>query len=97
MLGQLARIGTGSFDLLLNVDECKKAMQVPVHARFDSMMPSNLENSISFNSTLDNSQNIISGMTPWNQSASPSWGSMTPGNWGSMTPAAGCFSPGKFV
>ena len=26
MLGQLAKIGTGCFDLLLNIDECKKAM-----------------------------------------------------------------------
>ena len=30
MLGQLAKIGTGCFDLILNVEECKKAMPIPV-------------------------------------------------------------------
>jgi hypothetical protein len=31
MLGQLARCGTGAFDLLLDGDRCKEAMDVPQH------------------------------------------------------------------
>lgn len=29
MVGQLARIGTGSFDLLLDGDKCKFGMEIP--------------------------------------------------------------------
>jgi DNA-directed RNA polymerase II subunit RPB1 len=29
MLGRLARIGTGAFDLLLDAQQCKNAMEVP--------------------------------------------------------------------
>lgn len=39
MLGQLSKVGTGCFDLILNVEECKKAMPIPVPSRFDNMMP----------------------------------------------------------
>lgn len=39
MLGQLSKVGTGCFDLILNVEECKKAMPIPVNSRLDSMMP----------------------------------------------------------
>jgi DNA-directed RNA polymerase II subunit RPB1 len=39
MLGQLSKVGTGSFDLILNVEECKKAMPIPISSRYDSMMP----------------------------------------------------------
>ena len=31
MLGQLARIGTGSFDLLLDAEKCKLAMEIPTN------------------------------------------------------------------
>lgn len=29
MLGQLAKIGTGCFDLLLDAEKCKEAMEIP--------------------------------------------------------------------
>ena len=29
MVGQLARIGTGSFDLLLDAEKCKYGMEIP--------------------------------------------------------------------
>jgi DNA-directed RNA polymerase II subunit RPB1 len=98
MLGQLAKIGTGCFDLLLNVEECKKAMPIPVNARFDSMMPSNLENNMLFSSAATPSSGSMSpAMTPWNQGQTPSYNH--PGSiWGgSMTPsnAAGSFSPSE--
>jgi DNA-directed RNA polymerase II subunit RPB1 len=31
MLGQLARIGTGCFDLLLDAEKCKQAMEIPTN------------------------------------------------------------------
>jgi len=31
MLGQLARIGTGSFDLLLDAEKCKYGMEIPTN------------------------------------------------------------------
>ena len=31
MLGQLARIGTGSFDLLLDAEKCKHGMEIPTN------------------------------------------------------------------
>jgi DNA-directed RNA polymerase II subunit RPB1 len=31
MLGQLARIGTGCFDLLLDAEKCKHGMEIPTH------------------------------------------------------------------
>ena len=30
MLGQLARLGTGSFDLLLDAEKCKLGMELPM-------------------------------------------------------------------
>ena len=30
MLGQLAPIGTGSFDLILDPEQCKQGMEIPV-------------------------------------------------------------------
>jgi len=93
MLGQLAKIGTGCFDLLLNVEECKKAMPIPVNARFDSMMPSNLETNMLFSSAATPSSGMSPmAMTPWNQGATPAYNQ----GWGGMTPsaaAAGAFSP----
>jgi DNA-directed RNA polymerase II subunit RPB1 len=104
MLGQLAKIGTGSFDLLLNVDECKKAMPLSINNRMDSMMPSNLE---MYPSSLSPNGGMTPAMTPWNQINSPfsqgngayspygAGGGMTPG--ASFSPAAhseaGSFSP----
>lgn len=31
MLGQLARIGTGAFDLLLDAEKCKYGMEIPTN------------------------------------------------------------------
>jgi len=93
MLGQLAKIGTGCFDLLLNVEECKKAMAIPVNTRFDAMMPSNLFSS----AATPSSGSMSPAMTPWNNGQTPAYGmqwGQTP-HYGAMTPstAAASFSP----
>jgi len=59
MLGQLARIGTGSFDLLLDAEKCKYGMEIPtniggmmgpgMHQSFFSVMSSTVYNSILVN------------------------------------------------
>ena len=38
MLGQLARIGTGCFDLLLDAEKCKVAMEIPTNVGASAMM-----------------------------------------------------------
>ena len=103
MLGQLAKIGTGCFDMILNVEECKKAMAIPVNARFDSMMPSGLEGSMMFSSAATPaSAGMSPAMTPWNSGATPAyqgglmWGQSPYA--GAMTPstAAAAFSPSAY-
>jgi DNA-directed RNA polymerase II subunit RPB1 len=91
MLGQVAKIGTGSFDLILNVEECRKAMPIPLNTRYDSMMP-NVEGSMMFGSAVTPG-GMTPAMTPWNQGATPQWGSQSP--YGAMTPSAiaASFSP----
>ncbi len=98
MLGQLAKIGTGCFDLILNVEECKKAMPIPVNSRYDSMMPNMMDSNMMFSAMTPNGGGSMSpAMTPWNQSASPAynqgWGQSPYA--GAMTPstAAAAFSP----
>ena len=96
MLGQLAKIGTGSFDLILNVEECKKAMPIPVNSRYDSMMP-NVGSDMLFTSVSTPSPGHP--MTPWNQGASPSYSHGGGLSWGqspfsgAMTPSTVAFSP----
>ncbi len=104
MLGQLAKIGTGCFDLVLNVEECKKAMPIPINSRYDSMMP-NIDDHMMFNSAATPHSSSVGGgmtpaMTPWNNATTPgyqSWGASPYGGaGGGMTPAAGSFSPSAF-
>ena len=88
MLGQLAKIGTGSFDLILNPEECKKAMAIPLSNAFGSMMP--MEGSMMFSAATPSP-----GMTPWTSGTTPTYGgglSWGQSPYGGMTPAAS-FSP----
>ena len=39
MLGQLARIGTGSFDLMLDADKCKDGMELPTNIAGGAIAP----------------------------------------------------------
>ena len=97
MLGQLAKIGTGCFDLILNVDECKKAMPIPVNSRYDSMMP-NVDGNMLFSTAATPSSG---SMTPWNQGATPSYNHGGGLSWGAtpysggITPNAASFSPSQ--
>ena len=39
MLGQLARIGSGAFDLLLDAEKCRLAMEIPTNVGVGMMAP----------------------------------------------------------
>ncbi len=39
LLGQLVKIGTGSFDLLLDVEKCSSAMELPINFAQDIFNP----------------------------------------------------------
>ena len=44
MLGQLAKIGTGSFDLMLDAEKCKEGMEIPTNIGGSMMGPGTMCN-----------------------------------------------------
>uniref|UniRef100_A0AC35TVV7 DNA-directed RNA polymerase subunit n=1 Tax=Rhabditophanes sp. KR3021 TaxID=114890 RepID=A0AC35TVV7_9BILA len=104
MLGQMAKAGTGCFDLVLDSEKCKKGMEIPrnmgqMAGDFmyggSAMSPSGFSGSPS--------------QTPWNNGATPNYGAgsaawsptsgMTPGGAGfspSSASDAGGFSPAGY-
>ena len=83
LLGQLAKIDTGSFDLLLDMEKCASAMELPMNFgqdTFNQMMSEEARRELD--------QRDRSGIeTPWIGSLST-----TPSHWSSTTPQ-GDFSP----
>ncbi|ETN67346.1 DNA-directed RNA polymerase II largest subunit [Anopheles darlingi] len=81
ILGQLPRMGTGCFDLLLDAEKCKLGMEIP----HTSIMGAT---GMFFGSAATPS------MTPWQQSATPGYGGWSPsGPASGMTPGGPSFSP----
>uniref|UniRef100_A0A0R3RGM9 DNA-directed RNA polymerase subunit n=6 Tax=Onchocercidae TaxID=6296 RepID=A0A0R3RGM9_9BILA len=79
MLGQLARAGTGCFDLVLDADKCKLAMEIQTGGGLlgtggiSSMSPA---------------------QTPWNAGTTPAYGAAwSPATGSGMTPGGAGFSP----
>ncbi|KRX23439.1 DNA-directed RNA polymerase II subunit RPB1, partial [Trichinella nelsoni] len=66
MLGQLARLGTGSFDLLLDVQACKQAMEVPMSLVQGAGAKNNFlsMNAMTHHSMLSPTTNWMAGSTP---------------------------------
>ncbi|XP_051155839.1 DNA-directed RNA polymerase II subunit RPB1 [Leptopilina boulardi] len=90
IMGQLPRIGTGCFDLLLDAEKCKSGMEIPMATGANLMGGTGM-----FYGTAATSS-MSPRMTPWNQiGATPAYGasSMSPALESGMTPGAGCFSP----
>ncbi|KAI4468651.1 dna-directed rna polymerase [Holotrichia oblita] len=92
IMGQLPRMGTGCFDLLLDAEKCKKGIAIP-QANGGDLMASGMF----FGSAATPSMSPSGGMTPWNQAATPFAGGSvwSPQNlMGSgMTPGGPAFSP----
>lgn len=89
LLGQLAKIGTGSFDLLLDVEKCASAMELPMNLAQD-----NLHDMMTVEARkIYDERNRQGAETPWINSLST-----TPSHWSSTTPQMtpgpqGGFSP----
>ncbi|KAK8373903.1 hypothetical protein O3P69_009116, partial [Scylla paramamosain] len=87
MLGQLPRLGTGAFHLLLDDEKCKLGMEVPMPGV--SLLP-NLP-------TASRSPSSSPSHTPWtaNTPAMSPFGGWTPG--GGLTPSGPVFSPAPTI
>lgn len=66
IMGQLPRIGTGCFDLLLDSEKCKMGIAIP-QAHGGDLMTSGMF----FGSAATPSMSPGGAMTPWNQGATP--------------------------
>ncbi|ENN74613.1 hypothetical protein YQE_08734, partial [Dendroctonus ponderosae] len=92
IMGQLPRMGTGCFDLLLDADKCKMGMPIP------QAQGSEATAGMFFGAAATPSMSPGGAMTPWNQGATPFIGNASawsPHNlMGSgMTPGGPAFSP----
>ncbi|XP_013401160.1 DNA-directed RNA polymerase II subunit RPB1 [Lingula anatina] len=92
MLGQLGKIGTGSFDLLLDAEKCKAGMEIPTNVG-GGMMGPGAGTGMFFGSAGSPTSAMSPAMTPWAQGATPSYGAWSPGIGSGMTPGAAGFSP----
>ncbi|KAG7162943.1 DNA-directed RNA polymerase II subunit RPB1-like 12 [Homarus americanus] len=89
MLGQLPKIGTGAFDLVLDDEKCKLGMEVPMPGAA-MMLPGSIFSEASPSSGMTPAQ------TPWASNSTPSmspYGGWTPGVGSGMTPGGPAFSP----
>ncbi|KAK6617038.1 hypothetical protein RUM43_014824 [Polyplax serrata] len=88
IMGQLPRMGTGCFDLMLDKDKCKAGIEIPMSIGH-GMMPGV---GMMFGSAVTPS--MSPQMTPWNQGETPAYTSAWSPHAGSgMTPGGPSFSP----
>ncbi|XP_046987630.1 DNA-directed RNA polymerase II subunit RPB1 [Schistocerca americana] len=88
IMGQLPRLGTGAFDLLLDADKCKAGIEIPMSVGAGMMGGAGMF----FGSAATPS--MSPQMTPWNQGTTPAYNSAWSPVLGSgMTPGGPCFSP----
>jgi len=87
ILGQLPRMGTGCFDLLLDADKCKQGIEIPLN------IGAGMGAGMFFGASTPMA-GMSPQMTPWNQVATPAYGSVwSPGLGSGMTPGGPAFSP----
>ncbi|XP_034936021.1 DNA-directed RNA polymerase II subunit RPB1 [Chelonus insularis] len=88
IMGQLPRIGTGCFDLLLDAEKCKAGIEIPMAVGVGVMAGAGMF----FGSA--GSPSMSPQMTPW-MGSTPGYGvsSMSPTMGSGMTPGGACFSP----
>ncbi|XP_035693394.1 DNA-directed RNA polymerase II subunit RPB1-like [Branchiostoma floridae] len=93
MLGQLARIGTGSFDLMLDAEKCKYGMEIPTNLVGGGLM-AGPGPGMFFGNAGSPTASMSPQMTPWQQVGTPAYGgAWSPGLGSGMTPGAAGFSP----
>ena len=87
ILGQLPRMGTGAFDLLLDAEKCKQGIEIPLN------IGAGMGAGMFFGASTPMA-GMSPQMTPWNQVATPAYGSVwSPGLGSGMTPGGPAFSP----
>ncbi|KAF2367732.1 RNA polymerase II heptapeptide repeat eukaryotic [Trinorchestia longiramus] len=92
ILGQLPKVGTGCFDLVLD-DKCKLGMEIPMPG---GGLLYGAAGGIFGASSPGSSSGLTPAHTPWASGATPSmspYGSFTPGVGSGMTPGGPSFSP----
>eukprot|EP00096_Caligus_rogercresseyi_P015669 TRINITY_DN813_c1_g1_i1.p1 TRINITY_DN813_c1_g1~~TRINITY_DN813_c1_g1_i1.p1 ORF type:complete len:1950 (-),score=566.84 TRINITY_DN813_c1_g1_i1:630-6479(-) len=89
ILGQLPRMGTASFDLLLDAEKCKYGIEIPMNAAGAMMGGPGLF----FGSAASPSASMTPGMTPWAAGATPGYVSAWSPPGSGMTPGGPGFSP----
>lgn len=91
ILGQLPRMGTAAFDLLLDAEKCKYGIEIPMNVGGGGIMGGG---GMFFGSAASPSAAMTPGMTPWAEGATPAYGSVwSPGMGSGMTPGGPGFSP----
>ncbi|ESN92211.1 hypothetical protein HELRODRAFT_103917 [Helobdella robusta] len=100
MLGQLARIGTGCFDMMLDADKCKYGLEIPTNVSANALAGRDI---FGLTSMTPGGATLLGSpqMTPWGQQsgATPSYNSyspvsgMTPGTCAGFSPIDRGYSP----
>merc|ERR1719187_2869227 len=91
IMGQLPRMGTACFDLLLDSERCKFGIEIPMNVGAGMM-----GGGMFFGAAHSPGQAMTPGMTPWAEGATPAYGGSvwSPAGMGSgMTPGGPGFSP----
>ncbi|KAK3854868.1 hypothetical protein Pcinc_038689 [Petrolisthes cinctipes] len=94
MLGQLPKIGTGSFDLVLDHEKCKLGMEVPMPGA--AMMGGGPGGVFGSSPSSPSSLTSTPAHTPWNTASTPAmspYGGWSVGVGSGMTPGGPSFSP----
>jgi len=92
IMGQLPRMGTACFDLLLDAEKCKMGIEIPMNVGGGMMGGGMFFGSVASPS----GASMTPGMTPWADGATPAYGGSvwSPAGMGSgMTPGGPGFSP----
>ncbi|RWS27708.1 DNA-directed RNA polymerase II largest subunit-like protein [Leptotrombidium deliense] len=91
MVGQLAKIGTGAFSMLLDPEKCKYGIEIPMNV---PGMPQFGGPGVFFVSGDSPTAGMSPMATPWAQGTTPSYmAGWSPGIGSGMTPGAAGFSP----
>ncbi|XP_071838270.1 DNA-directed RNA polymerase II subunit RPB1-like isoform X1 [Apostichopus japonicus] len=88
MLGKLASLGTGVFDLLLDAEKCKHAIEIPM-----GMGGFGMPGMFFGGGATPLAGSMSPAMTPWNTGATPNYGAQWSPMGSGMTPGAAGFSP----
>uniref|UniRef100_A0A7E4VMI7 DNA-directed RNA polymerase subunit n=1 Tax=Panagrellus redivivus TaxID=6233 RepID=A0A7E4VMI7_PANRE len=93
MLGQMAKAGTGCFDLVLDAEKCKHGMEIQSNVAFPQAGAGNYMADVL---SSPSSSSMSPSQTPWNNSGSPGYGAeWSPMGAGAMTPGGAAFSPAQ--